>query len=133
LTVVKSNLDTAPPRFNLVIKGMKFDIAANNSDELISLGILNYEKINKHKDHEMIKVNVPSKDKANDLKTNGLKLFNFRYRVVDYVKPDFVMRCFQCQELGHAIKDCSDVLKCRDCGGDHHVSKCNSKIVLRQL
>jgi len=46
----------------------------------------------------------------------GRKTLIFRYA-----------RCFRCLNKGHRAKDCISDVKCKTCGGDHHISLCEGK------
>lgn len=49
-----------------------------------------------------------------------------RYRIVEYVN---IVRCFRCQAFGHYANDCSGVLHCPKCSGEHELKQCKSDSV----
>lgn len=52
----------------------------------------------------------------------NVKIGFLSYPVRPYIKP--VLRCFNCQHLGHVAKVCKWKKRCCKCGGEHNNGEC---------
>ena len=60
---------------------------------------------------------------------DGVKIFQVLYREAEiYKHRQRIIQCFKCFRFGHVARLCKDRTQlCRDCGGDHHHERCESR------
>ncbi len=76
-----------------------------------------------------MRITVATKEIADLLKQDGIKLYNVRYKVVDFEKPMFILQCYKCQQFGHISSDCQNGCKCVKCGDAHDSKTCNNPVI----
>ena len=115
----------------IVIKGLTYEMADNNMEELEEQGITEIIEI-KNKDHQnnspmkIVKAEVKDKDTRDDLLFYGVKLGYMMYKTEANRAPP--MQCFKCKEFGHIAADCNNNERCEKCSRDKHQGECESEI-----
>jgi hypothetical protein len=69
----------------------------------------------------LIAATTDSKDSFRNLLSNGIRIGYNKFSVEPAMT---VLQCFNCQETGHAARNCENQLRCLKCGGPHKHKEC---------
>ena len=125
-----STAATNPVKPSFVITSVDQDI--DPEDIKIELQSQNIEATSVHritsratnKLTRLIRVFTNKETTARNTVDSGDKIFNQRKKCERSRPEPSVVQCFKCLQYDHKAKDCPNNLKCRRCGGEHVIRKC---------
>lgn len=72
-----------------------------------------------------VRVDLPSKEVKDDIKSKGLKFDLISIKIKDYESHiPRIQQCYRCQGYNHIAKDCPHSQMCLRCSGPHRSSEC---------
>ena len=129
LTILK------PKLYPFVIKGINYNNAKDQKEELSEQGVVNMKEIKsaRNKDAIINKVIVfcENEDTATNHKNKGYIYISYqKYRIEEYKPAIKLTSCYKCQKFGHIAKQCkSEKTICPKCGNDNHSRDENNKLI----
>lgn len=118
----------------IVIKGIKYKVAANYIEEIKKQGIIGISEFNKRKeDYNMIKAVCIDANTVNRLLNTGIKIEYCNYKAEKYIKQIRPVQCYKCQKFGHISNKCLETEStCVRCGDKHKLSECKAEANLQK-
>ena len=127
----KKNLANEEKKFIIVIKGLSYDDAYDNMEELEKQGIKALIEI-KNKDSlnkvpiRIVKAEVEDEDTRDQLLSQGIQIGYMYFKTeINKISPK---QCFKCKKFGQIAADCIDNEICDKCSEDKHEGECEGEI-----
>lgn len=118
--------ETKDTPIRITIKGVDTSIDLSSQlaqKELAEQHVFNAtRKMNKtNQPSRLVAATTNSKDSFRKLLSNGIRIGYNKFSVEPAMT---VLQCFNCQETGHAARNCENELRCLKCGGSHKHKEC---------